>query len=90
MDQNLNYFTRYQNQEVADLVAQGRVELDPEKRREIYYEIQRISKDDVHWIDLYYSPFRNISRANVHDFSRVRSAGSCSRPPQSSSRGDGL
>jgi peptide/nickel transport system substrate-binding protein len=68
MDENLNYWTRYQNQQVADLVAQGRVELDPEKRREIYYEIQRISKDDVHWIDLYYSPYRNISRSNVQDF----------------------
>jgi peptide/nickel transport system substrate-binding protein len=68
MDENLNYYTRYQNQEVADLVAKGRVELDPEKRREIYYQIQEIAKDDVHWIDLYYSPYRNISRANVQDF----------------------
>jgi peptide/nickel transport system substrate-binding protein len=68
MDENLNYWTRYDNQQVADLVAQGRVELDPEKRREIYYEIQRIAKDDVHWIDLYYSPYRNISRSNVQDF----------------------
>jgi len=68
MDENLNYWTRYENQHVADLVAQGRVELDAEKRREIYYEIQKIAKDDVHWIDLYYSPFRNISRANVQDF----------------------
>jgi peptide/nickel transport system substrate-binding protein len=68
MDENLNYYSRYKNQHVADLVAQGRVELDPDKRREIYYEIQRIAKDDVHWIDLYYSPYRNISRANVHDF----------------------
>ena len=68
MDENLNYWTRYQNQDVADLVAQGRVELDPEKRRDIYYEIQRIAKEDVHWIDLYYSPYRNISRANVQDF----------------------
>lgn len=68
MDENKNYWTRYQNQHVADLVAQGRVELDPEKRREIYYEIQKVAKDDVHWIDLYYSPYRNISRANVQDF----------------------
>ena len=68
MDENLNYYTRYQNQQVADLVAQGRVELDPERRREIYYQIQEISKDEVHWIDLYYSPFRNISRTNVQNF----------------------
>src|SRR5690606_36501007 len=32
MDENLNYWTRYENQHVADLVAQGRVELDAEKR----------------------------------------------------------
>ena len=31
-------------------------------------EIQRVAKDDVHGIDLYYLPFRNISRANVQDF----------------------
>jgi peptide/nickel transport system substrate-binding protein len=68
MDDNKNFWTRYENQHVADLVAKGRAELDPEKRREIYYEIQRIAKDDVHWIDLYYSPYRNISRTNVQGF----------------------
>jgi peptide/nickel transport system substrate-binding protein len=65
-----NFWTRYQNAKVADLVAQGRVELDPQKRRDIYYEIQTIAKDEVHWIDLYYSPYRNISRANVQGFSQ--------------------
>ena len=68
MDENLNYYTRYKNKEVAALVAKGRVELDPAKRRAIYYKIQRIAKDDVHWIDLYYSPYRNISRSYVHGF----------------------
>ncbi|HEX5077782.1 MAG TPA: ABC transporter substrate-binding protein [Geminicoccaceae bacterium] len=68
MDENLNYYTRYDNQHVADLVTQARVELDPEKRCDIYREIQAIAKDDVNWIDLYYSPFTNISRTNVHDF----------------------
>lgn len=68
MDENLNYYTRYRNEEVAALVAKGRVELDDAKRREIYYEIQRQAKDDVHWIDLYYAPYRNISRSNVKNF----------------------
>jgi peptide/nickel transport system substrate-binding protein len=68
MDNNKNFWTRYHNDKVADLVAQGRVELDPQKRRDIYYEIQRIAKDEIHWIDLYYSPYRNISRANVQGF----------------------
>jgi len=68
MDENLNYYTRYKNKEVAALVAEGRVELDSAKRRAIYYKIQSIAKDDVHWIDLYYSPYRNISRSYVRDF----------------------
>ncbi len=68
MDENLNYYTRYKSQKVADLVAQGRVELDAEKRRDIYYEVQKIVKDDVHWIDLYYAPYRNISRSYVKNF----------------------
>jgi peptide/nickel transport system substrate-binding protein len=68
MDSNNNFLTRYKGEQAAELVAQGRVELDPDKRREIYYELQAIAKDDVPWIDLYYSPFRNISRTNVHDF----------------------
>jgi peptide/nickel transport system substrate-binding protein len=68
MDGNKNFQTRYQNEHAAELVAEGRVELDPDKRRDIYYELQAIAKEDVPWIDLYYSPYRNISRTNVHDF----------------------
>lgn len=67
-DENLSYYTRYKNPEVTALVEQGRVELDPDKRRQIYYDIQRIAKNDVHWVDLYYSPFRNASRSNVMNF----------------------
>lgn len=67
-DENLSYYTRYKNPKVTELVEQGRVELDREKRKDIYYEIQRIAKEDVHWIDLYYSPFRNASRTNVQNF----------------------
>lgn len=68
MDSNNNFETRYNNEHAAKLVAEGRLELDPDKRRDIYYELQAIAKDDVPWIDLYYSPYRNISRTNVHDF----------------------
>ncbi len=62
---NQSYYTNYKNQEVSDLVDAGRTELDPDRRRDIYYKIQALAKDDVHWIDLYYSPYRNASRANV-------------------------
>lgn len=67
-DENLSYYTRYKNPKVSALVEEGRVELNADKRRQIYYDIQRIAKEDVHWVDMYYSPFRNASRSNVKNF----------------------
>ena len=67
-DTNMNYMTRYKNETVKELVAAARVEMDPAKREAMYIEIQKIAKDDVHWIDLYYSPFINVSRKNVENF----------------------
>ncbi|WP_161958836.1 ABC transporter substrate-binding protein [Ferruginivarius sediminum] len=63
-----SYYTRYHNPEVAKLVEKGRTVLDAEKRRDIYYKIQEMAKKDVHWIDLYYSPFRNASHQYVENF----------------------
>ncbi len=67
-DENKSYYTSYKNPEVTRLVDQGRVELDRAKRAAIYADIQKIAKQDAHWIDLYYSPFRNASRSNVKGF----------------------
>jgi peptide/nickel transport system substrate-binding protein len=67
---NLSYHTRYRNPEVSTLIDQGRAELDPGKRKAIYYKIQAIVKDDVPWIDLYYSPYRNASRTYVKNFTQ--------------------
>lgn len=67
-DSNMNYMTRYKNDKVKDLVAAARLELDPKKREAMYVEIQKTAKDDVHWIDLYYSPYINVSRKNVENF----------------------
>ena len=61
---NKSYYTSYKNPKVTELVDQGRLELDRAKREAIYHEIQKVAKEDVHWIDLYYSPFRNASRSN--------------------------
>ncbi len=66
--ENLSYYTRYKNPKVSALVEQGRVELNAERRRQIYYDIQRIAKNDVHWVDMYYSPFRNASSSKVKGF----------------------
>ena len=67
-DTNMNYMTRYNNPKVKELVADARLEMDPAKREEMYKEIQTIAKDDVHWIDLYYSPYINVSRKGIEDF----------------------
>jgi peptide/nickel transport system substrate-binding protein len=67
-DENRSYYTGYKNPEVSQLIEQGRIELDRTKREEIYRRIQEIAKGDAHWIDLYYSPFRNASRKNVQNF----------------------
>lgn len=65
---NMSYHTRYKNPEVSRLIDEGRTEMDPAKRQAIYYKIQAIAKDDVNWIDLYYSPYRNASRKYVKGF----------------------
>jgi peptide/nickel transport system substrate-binding protein len=67
-DANMNYMTRYQNDEVKQLVEDARVEMDPVAREAMYMKIQEIAKDDVHCIDLYYSPYNNVSRSNVDNF----------------------
>jgi peptide/nickel transport system substrate-binding protein len=67
-DTNQNYMTRYNNPQVKDLVAAARVEMDPAKREAMYVELQKLAKEDVNWIDLYYSPYRNVSRKNVENF----------------------
>ncbi len=65
---SLSYYTRYNNPQVNKLITQGRTELDGDKRRAIYAEIQETAKNDVHWIDMYYSPFRNASWKHVNGF----------------------
>ena len=64
----LSYYTRYNNPKVNELVAAARVETDPEVRKGMYYELQKIAQEEVNWLGLYYSPFRNASRNNVGDF----------------------
>lgn len=67
-DANMNYMTRYKNAEVKQMVADARSESDPTKREEMYVQLQKTAKEEVNWIDLYYSPFLNVSRSNVTNF----------------------
>ena len=67
-DSNNNFWTNYKNDKVKDLVAQARVENDPAKRQQMYYDLQRIARDEVSLIDLYYSPFRNVCSKKIEGF----------------------
>ncbi|RUM00356.1 ABC transporter substrate-binding protein [Rhizobium chutanense] len=67
-DSNNNYSTNYKNEAVKELVAKARLELDPKKREQMYVDLQKMAKDDVNWIDLYYSPYINVSRKNIENF----------------------
>ncbi|MFM2479143.1 ABC transporter substrate-binding protein [Celerinatantimonas sp. MCCC 1A17872] len=67
-DANMNYMTRYNNPKVTELVAKARLETDPAKRKKMYYQLQKMAKSDVNWIDLYYSPYRNVSKKTVKNF----------------------
>jgi peptide/nickel transport system substrate-binding protein len=67
-DVNNNFMTRYNNPAVKDLVSKARIEMDPAKREQMYVDLQKIAKQDVTWIDLYYSPHRNVSRKNIKGF----------------------
>ena len=67
-DANMNYMTRYHNDQVKALVAAARVEMDSKKREQMYIDLQKMAKADVNWVDLYYSPYRNVSRKNIDGF----------------------
>lgn len=67
-DSNLNFLTRYKNESVKELVDKARVEVDPAKRQQMYYDLQKMAKEDVNFIDLYYSPYRNVCTKKVENF----------------------
>jgi len=52
-----SYHSGYQTKEMDDLLARGLREINPEKRREIYYKIQEVALRDSPLIWLYYAPY---------------------------------
>lgn len=67
-DPNMNYMTRYNNPKVKELVEKARIEFDPAKREQMYIDLQKMAKEDVNWIDLYYSPYRNACQKSIGNF----------------------
>jgi peptide/nickel transport system substrate-binding protein len=61
-------WTGYQNDEVDKLVEDAQTELDPEKRQEIYNQIQAIHLDDAPFIFLFYPSGRTATKAAIKNF----------------------
>lgn len=67
-DDNRSYFTNYKNPVAKKLIEEGRRTLDSKERQAIYNKLQEIAMQDVVYINLYYSPFRNASLSKVSKF----------------------
>lgn len=69
-DTNKSFYTNYKNPEITKLIDDSRTELDEVKRQKIYSKIQQIVNDDAHWVDLFYSPYRNLTASTVKNFTQ--------------------
>jgi peptide/nickel transport system substrate-binding protein len=63
-----NYHTGWVNDEAVALANQGRATLDPEERRQIYYDIQRIHMEDAPFVYLYVVPYIDVLSARIKDY----------------------
>ena len=58
----------WQNEEVEAVVNEAKTELDPEKRQELYYEIQQMMADELPFFSMFYIPYPVAYRSNVENF----------------------
>jgi peptide/nickel transport system substrate-binding protein len=60
------YHTGWANPEAQDLARKGASELDPAKRKEIYFRIQEIFNEDSPQLLLYHKPYIDVTTTKVH------------------------
>jgi peptide/nickel transport system substrate-binding protein len=65
---------RYKNPEMDRLVEAGRVELDPERRKQLYAEAQRIAAEDLPLIPLWHEDNVVLHNVDVHGYQIVPNA----------------
>lgn len=58
----------YKNETVDDLIVEGKSATAPEKRREIYSELQELVMEDAPWVPLFIYSQLLATRVNVHGF----------------------
>jgi peptide/nickel transport system substrate-binding protein len=59
------FYTFYDNPKITELTEAGARELDTDKRRAIYHQIQEISTNEVSQIPFFYPPFPNAYGARI-------------------------
>jgi peptide/nickel transport system substrate-binding protein len=64
----LAVWTQYKNDQVDALIKQGQVELDKEKRLQMYKDIQKMVAADAHFIYLYYPGGNTVTTNKIKDF----------------------
>jgi peptide/nickel transport system substrate-binding protein len=62
------FHTGWANPEAQELARQGAAELDPARRREIYFRIQEIFNQDSPMILLYHRPYVDVTTTRVRNF----------------------
>jgi peptide/nickel transport system substrate-binding protein len=66
-----SYHSGYQSAEMDALLAKGMREMNPEKRRQTYYEIQDLALRDSPLIWLYYSPYTIAINKKMKGFAQM-------------------
>jgi peptide/nickel transport system substrate-binding protein len=60
--------TGWVNTKAQDLARAGAAELDPAKRKAIYFQIQEIYNQDSPMVILYHKPYVDVTTVRVHNF----------------------
>jgi ABC-type transport system substrate-binding protein len=61
----------YENPRFEDLMAQGRAELDPAKRRQIYHEADHLMLEDMPLIPCFCSNVHNLATSRLSGFDQL-------------------
>ncbi len=62
------FHTGWSNPEAIDLAKKGPLELDPVKRKEIYFRIQELFNEDAAMLLLYQKPYVDVTTTKIHNF----------------------
>jgi peptide/nickel transport system substrate-binding protein len=60
--------TSYKNDQLDKLAVDAETEMDPEKRKQMYYQMQQISSDDAEVLFLYYPTGRTAVQKHIKNF----------------------